>query len=171
VTANEPPFNCEVEPRLFPVAQDSLGSDDYYTPRWVFDALEIRFDLDVCSPPGGVSWIPADRYFTQADDGLAQPWEGRVWMNPPYSDVTPWWRRFVAHRNGIALLPMAKSYWMNAVWNTAEAVVIAGGGGEMHFVRTDNPKPLRIWFPIWFAAFGADNVEAISRIGAIRKVG
>ena len=32
----------------------------------------------------------AERHFTKADDGLMQPWAGRVWCNPPFSDIEPW---------------------------------------------------------------------------------
>ncbi len=155
--------------RLMPVEQSQLTSDDYYTPKWVFDALGLTFDLDVCAPPGGVPWIPCDKFFTLADDGLSQPWVGRVWMNPPYSDVEPWWRRFAAHGDGIALLPMAKSYWLNAAWKDADGVVIGELGGEMHFVKPERPeKPVRIWFPVWYAAFGEECVEALSRVGVVR---
>jgi hypothetical protein len=154
--------------RLFAVSYEVTGTDDYYTPSWVFDRMDIDFDLDVCSPPEGIPWIPAARYFTQADDGLAQPWEGRVWMNPPYSDVTPWVRRFIDHRHGVMLLPLAKSWWLNDVWSAADAVTVSDMGGEMHFHRPDSPKPVRIWFPVFFAAFGAECVEAISRLGVVR---
>lgn len=42
-------------------------------------------------------------------------------------------------------------------------------GGEMHFVRPGRPeKPTRIWFPVWFAAFGDECVEALSRVGVVR---
>lgn len=154
--------------KLFDAPQEALTKDDYYTPPEVFVALGLRFDLDVCAPPGGVPWVPCDRFFTAEDDGLTQPWEGRVWMNPPYSDVTPWWQRFAAHGNGIALLPMAKSYWLNAAWDEADAVTVGDRGGEMFFVRSDNPKPLRIWFPVWFAAFGEECVEALHNVGTVR---
>ncbi len=31
------------------------------------------------------------RYYTPAENGLAQPWDGeRVWCNPPYSSIEPW---------------------------------------------------------------------------------
>src|SRR5690606_35780948 len=53
------------------------ASDDYYTPAWLFDALGLTFDLDVASPPGGVEWVPAARFYTVEDDGLSQPWTGR----------------------------------------------------------------------------------------------
>lgn len=75
--------------KLLDAGQEQLTKDDYYTPKDVFDALGLEFDLDVSAPPGGVPWVPAKRYYTLEDDGLTQPWFGRVWMNPPYSNVTP----------------------------------------------------------------------------------
>jgi len=53
------------------------------------------------------------------------------------------------------------------VWAEADAIVIGDQGGEMHFHRPDS-KPLRIWFPVFFAAFGTESVEAIGRLGAVR---
>jgi phage N-6-adenine-methyltransferase len=47
-------------------------------------------DLDPCSNPGEPN-VPARRHFTEADDGLAHPWHGRVYMNPPYGDVIKAW--------------------------------------------------------------------------------
>ena len=70
---------------LFTVEQEQKTSNDHYTPKWVFDLLGVQFDIDVASPPGGVPWIPCDRYFTQVDDGLTQDWHGLIWCNPPYS--------------------------------------------------------------------------------------
>ena len=58
--------------RLFVVA-DVLDSDHWYTPDWVFDGLGLTFNLDVASPEGGVSWIPAVTRYTIADDGLTSP--------------------------------------------------------------------------------------------------
>ena len=81
-------------------------SDDWYTPPEIFDALGIRFDLDPCSPGAG-HWVPADRVYTIDDDGLNQPWRGRVWMNPPFggrNGHVPWLRKFLEHGDGIALV-------------------------------------------------------------------
>ena len=41
-------------PPLFELGQTQLTSDDYYTPAWVFERMDINFDIDVCAPPGGV---------------------------------------------------------------------------------------------------------------------
>ena len=154
--------------QLFAFPQTRSTSDDCYTPRHVFDRLAIRFDMDVASPEGGSPWVPADRYLTMKDDALSVPWAGRVWMNPPYSNVTPWWDKFSSHRNGIALLPMAKSHWVNRVFDEAEGIAIGEDGGEMKFMRPGQ-KPMRIWFPVFFAAFGDECVEAIGRIGRVRR--
>jgi hypothetical protein len=153
-------------PRLFPVEQEHLTSDDYYTPAWVFERMGIEFDLDVCAPPGGISWIPAKRYYTQADDGLNTPWAGRVWMNCPYSEAFRWVPRFIEHQHGVALLPHAKSGWHPAIWNAADAIV--NPGGRVNFVshRSDG----QVMYPLFFAAFGDECVDAIANLGTVRVV-
>jgi hypothetical protein len=79
---------------------------DWYTPSSIFKALGLTFDIDVASPgPDVVPWIPAARHFTRFDNGLAQPWTGKVWCNPPYGDDTPAWiAKFMRHGNGVALV-------------------------------------------------------------------
>jgi hypothetical protein len=152
----------EGQHRLFSVPQEQLTSDDYYTPAWIFETMGIEFDLDVCAPPGGVSWVPAKRFYTQADDGLTAPWEGRVWMNPPYSGPTPWVRRFIAHANGVCLVPHAKSAWHIELWNAAHGATAP----PRYFDFTGGP----IFLPVWFAAFGEECVDAIARLGTVRRI-
>jgi DNA N-6-adenine-methyltransferase (Dam) len=89
--------------RLFGI-DDALDSDAWYTPEWVFDGMGVTFDLDVAAPADGVPWLPAERHYSVADDGLNMPWSGWVWCNPPYSDPGPWCRRWAEHEPGGALL-------------------------------------------------------------------
>jgi hypothetical protein len=59
---------------------------DYGTPSDVFDPLRARygFTLDVCADASNAK---CPRYFTAAEDGLAQDWGTEVcWMNPPYDN-------------------------------------------------------------------------------------
>lgn len=148
--------------QLLSVAQSNLTKDDYYTPKWIFDALGLRFDVDVCAPPDGVPWIPCDKFYTTADDGLSQPWNGRVWMNPPYSKATEWVGRFIEHGHGIALVPHAKSAWHLALWAAADGACMAPN--RMYFVGGE------VHLPVWFAAFGDECVEALHRIGVVRHL-
>jgi phage N-6-adenine-methyltransferase len=72
-------------------ALDSV--DDRRTPREFFEPLHARFvfTIDAGASPDN-ALLP--RYWTRADNGLAQSWrEERVWCNPPYSDVGGWVRK------------------------------------------------------------------------------
>jgi hypothetical protein len=159
-----------IQPSLFGMEQATTTSDDYYTPAWVFERLALKFALDVSAPPGGIPWIPADRYFTMTDDGLAQPWAGRVWMNPPYSNITPWVERFLDHGDGVALLPMAKSWWINRVMERADGIAISDKGSDhLTFHRPGLDRPVKNYYLVFFVAMGDECVEAISRLGRVRR--
>ena len=150
-----------MQPSLFPMPQEDRTSDDYWTPKWIFDALGLIFDLDVACPPGGPVHTPALHYYTQETDGLASPWSGRVWMNPPYSNTTPWVLKFQQHANGIALLQTAKSRWYNTLWNDPANKFVA----LPSTFRFDQGP---IFMPTVLVAYGDDNIKAISKLGMPR---
>lgn len=97
--------------------EQSVGeTDEWYTPAYIFHALQLRFDLDPAHPPRDDlpvdAWIDEHgdgrRYLTMADDGLAWRWFGRVWMNPPFggrNQIVPWLKRFMEHGDGVAFAP------------------------------------------------------------------
>jgi phage N-6-adenine-methyltransferase len=71
----------------------SSATAEWSTPQELFDELDAEFDfeLDVCATAGNAK---CNRYFTQADDGLAQKWRGVCWMNPPYgAGIGAWVRK------------------------------------------------------------------------------
>jgi phage N-6-adenine-methyltransferase len=111
-------------------------NDEWYTPKWVFDALGVTFDIDVCAPVGGTGIVPTAKHYSINDDGLAQDWNGFVWMNPPYSKPTPWIDKFVQHNNGIALVPFSKSKWFAGLWNNDNVDLLALPP-NLKFVRPD----------------------------------
>lgn len=74
------------------------NSNKWGTPHFIIscvkDVLGV-IDLDPCSNYG-VPSIPANRYFTEIDDGLKKKWSGRVYVNPPYgSDIIDWVKKSV----------------------------------------------------------------------------
>jgi len=118
--------------------------------------------MDVSAPPGGVPWIPAKRSLTIIDDGLASEWVGRVWCNPPYSNVTPWAKKLIKHDNGIALVPMAKSGWFNLIWEHASGALPLQA--NLKFVRSDQTSG-SIMLPVMLFAFGEANRQVLSDSG------
>lgn len=68
----------------------SSNTGEWETPQEFFDELnrEFSFDLDVCATGSNAK---CNRYYSLEEDGLRQPWIGRVWCNPPYGRDTPRW--------------------------------------------------------------------------------
>ncbi len=60
------------------------------TPQELFDRLdaEFHFDLDPCSTDENHK---CPMWYTEDDDGLAQVWEGNVFVNPPYGKTIGKW--------------------------------------------------------------------------------
>jgi len=142
-------------------------NDSIYTPPEIFEALGIEFDLDVCAPIGGLPWIPAKRFIDINEDGLKSEWSGRVWMNPPYSKSEPWVDKWLAHKNGFALLPTSKANWFINLWDGETAVWMVDR--NFYFVKPDGER-ISIFMPAALWAIGETNITALkmSGLGRIR---
>lgn len=144
-----------------------MANDELYTPKFVFDALNVIFELDVCAPKGGPLHTPAIEYYDPEADGLKSPWFGRVWMNPPYSQPQPWIDKWIAHNNGFCLVPFSKSNWFGQLWESnAKAIRLPT---NTKFVDAQG-KNQQIWMPVSLWAIGETNVTALemSGLGKIR---
>ena len=146
---------------------ENHNSDQHFTPKWLFDHMGIVFDLDVAAPIGGAANVPASRYYTELDDGLVQPWEGCVWMNPPYSKPTPWVDKFIEHGNGIALLPITRGKWWDRIW--ASDGLIIPTAYNFKFERPDGVKR-DITFRTMLLGLGSKAQAALlqSNLGKVR---
>ena len=140
--------------------RSAATTDVWLTPRYIVDALG-PFDLDPCAP-AEAPWRCATRHYTEEDDGLAQEWRGRVFLNPPYGSVTGGWvRRLADHGNGIALIfARTETAWFRReVWQRADAVLFFAH--RVHFHKPDGSRGPGSSAPSVLAAYGAANHEAL----------
>ena len=146
------------------------ASVEWYTPPEIFQALQISFDLDPAAPVGGVPWVPAKRSFSQSDNGLEQPWSGRVWLNPPYGPgVGRWLDRLAAHGDGLALVfARSDTRWYQDVLRRATAVCFIAG--RLAFVRPDGTRAGAAGAPSVLLAFGLPSALALCEAGLGRTV-
>jgi phage N-6-adenine-methyltransferase len=100
----------------------------------------FRFTIDAAAAPHNAK-LP--RFWTIADDGLAQDWTGeRVYCNPPYSSIEPWCEK--AHRSGaelvVMLLPANRTeqgWWQRQIepQRRASTVTVEFLPGRLRFLK------------------------------------
>jgi hypothetical protein len=142
-----------------------MHNDEWLTPPDLLAALGA-FDLDPCAPMTR-PWDMAARHLTLAENGLLQPWAGRVYCNPPYGrSVGQWLARMAEHANGVAMVfaRTETEAWQVEVWPRASAVLFIAG--RLHFYRVDGTRaPHNCGAPTALIAYGRDNVEMLESSG------
>lgn len=132
----------------------------WLTPPHIIEALG-PFDLDPCAAPG---WPTARRHLTLPTDGLAEPWDGRVWLNPPYGDaVWTWLARLAEHGCGTALIfaRTETAGFVREVWGKADAVMFLHG--RLHFHRPDGARAkANAGAPSCLVAYGSDDAATLA---------
>lgn len=115
------------------VKPDWWSSDHWATPWPLVRELEREFgafDLDPCCR---AETAKAKASYTPEQNGLALPWFGRVFLNPPYSKPAPWLQRALdttstgEARLVVALLPVrTDTRWFHD---------LVKGRAELRFIR------------------------------------
>ena len=122
--------------------QTRTGSttDDWITPKRFIDELG-PFDLDPCASVTQ-PWPCAYQSYTRMEDGLLRPWEGRVWLNPPYGgQLEVWMERLADHNEGIAITfarTETKTFHRH-VWPRASGILFLRGRPRFHFPDGSSP--------------------------------
>lgn len=139
----------------------AMLKDEWLTPPEIIRALG-NFDLDPCAPVCR-PWNTADRHYTMHDNGLNKPWQGRVFLNPPYGTETgKWLKRLVDHGDGIALIfaRTETKIFFEHVWHRAAAVFFFEG--RLHFHHVDGRRAAaNAGAPSCLVAYGANNLQTI----------
>ena len=104
-------------------------SVEWYTPKWIFDELGTKFDLDPSYPEDTKANTPVRCVYTKKDNGLILPWHGYVFLNPPYGKDTPLWMdKMINHGNGLALVfSRTDSKWMQKCMAAANGFLFFAG--------------------------------------------
>lgn len=130
------------------------------TNTWLTPLPLIRalgdFDLDPCGFSGHNT---AKEITVWPNDGLAHPWHGRVWLNPPYGkEQQIWLRRLQEHGNGIALIfARLETIWIQPF--------IANGffqlRGRIRFLNENFKPETTAGAPSMLVPFGRKNIGSI----------
>ncbi len=119
--------------------ESSGKSSEWYTPKFIFDALRLRFDLDVAAPHAGPLHVPCARWLSQY--ALDVEWCGLVWMNPPFgarNSIEPWLEKFMMHGDGIALTADRTSApWFQHFAPCADRILFMP---KVRFIRPDGSE-------------------------------
>lgn len=136
-------------------------SDEWYTPKEILDALGT-FDLDPCAPVHPL-WRTANVMYDKNIDGLSQIWEGRVWLNPPYSRplIELFVRKIAEHGNGIALLfnRCDSKLFQEVIFKKAAAIKFLRH--RIRFYRPDGSRGDSPGCGSILIAFGQSNAEVL----------
>jgi phage N-6-adenine-methyltransferase len=122
----------------------------------LYAALGAPFDLDPCSPTADRRTAPvrARVYFTAQDNGLALPWRGKVFVNPPYGRTLRQWVRKaqteVTERRAdlVAALVPARTetlWWHNHIAGAADAFMLRGRLSFGNGTPAPFPSALALW--------------------------
>jgi DNA N-6-adenine-methyltransferase (Dam) len=106
-----------------------IESDTWNTPAHIIALVRKLMgdiDLDPATNSAAQKLIKAHRFFTRHDNGLAQPWEGRTWLRPPYSQ--PLLKQFIAK--------LINEYRAGRV---TEAVVLTNNASETEWFKRGWP--------------------------------
>lgn len=150
----------------------SSKSIEWYTPQYIFDALQIEFDLDPCHPEKKDKTPAKHHYVLPYNDGLKLQWFGNVWLNPPYGKaLNDWMPKMMQHKLGIALIPVTvmpnklTHQWLP----TADGVCFIKG--RVAFVNNENTKGVNPHGSM-LVAWGRQNYQSLvnSRLGICLKI-
>jgi hypothetical protein len=98
-------------------------------------------------------------------NGLLMEWEGRVWMNPPYSseDIGRWLRRLADHGRGTSLIfaRTETEAFRRQVWERASGLLFLYG--RLHFHTPDGRRAVKnSGAPSVLCAYGQEDLDRLA---------
>jgi hypothetical protein len=146
----------------------AAATTTWLTPPHIQPALGgwQAFDLDPCAAPAPRPWPTALRMNAEADgDGLTLQWDGRVWLNPPYtsSEIGDWLARLADHGRGTALIfaRTETAAFHAQVWDRASGLLFLSG--RLHFHDAAGVRAgANAGAPSVLCAYGPDDMDRLA---------
>lgn len=161
-----------------------MSTNEWYTPAKYIEAARTvmgGIDLDPASCEIANKTVKAMTYYSKEQNGLMQPWYGRVWCNPPYGRTKG--NNAMSHQQAFAeklqrefimgkvedaiLLSLGNpgSLWFQPLFD----YIICYHRGHIHFDRPDGTVG-DFGFPLAFVYFGPNEqlfIDTFSKFGRI----
>lgn len=139
-------------------------SEVWLTPPEILTALGT-FDLDPCAVTPPRPWPTAKSHYIRSDNGLMKPWDGRVWLNPPYQThkIRKWLARMADHGIGTALIfaRTETQHFAQHIWPVCDALLFLDGRLHFHYPTGDRATA-NSGAPSVLCAYGVDDADALA---------
>lgn len=148
--------------------RSKTGKKEWLTPPNIIKSLG-EFDLDPCSPVNR-PWPTAKKHYTEVDNGLMLPWDGRVWCNPPYGQETGTWLEKCSQHNNCIALTFARTetkMFAKYVWDKADAILFIQG--RLRFFHVTGEQGDSAGAPSVLIAYGENNANILKNCGVKGK--
>lgn len=148
----------------------ATGKNEWLTPPELLVKLG-HFDLDPCAPINR-PWSTANKHFTIEDDGLMQPWHGRVFCNPPYDTrlIIQFMKRCIEHSNAIALTfaRTETKLFQELIFKHAHSILFIKGRLSFHHVSGERGGTAGA--PSCLISFNEQNTDVLRQCGIEGKL-
>jgi len=139
-------------------------NDEWYTPPEIIRSLG-DFDLDPATSEEAFRLNgSAKKIYTTKNNGLLQDWNGRVWLNPPYSNplLQDFLKKMAEHNRGIALVfsKIEAKWFHDIVFDNATAVKFLYN--RIQFLKPDGTKGTQPRNGSMLVAYGTEDAEILS---------
>jgi len=151
--------------------------DDWYTPEeympCIRAALGGRIDLDPASHVIANQLVEASKFFTRDQNGLTQPWAGRVYLNPPFSSWPQWVTKVLSEASGLEAIVMLgaartlTAQYFEPLLRRADAFCVISGRIPFWGIATASASPTDGHFLLYIGGDVSQFVKATSCLGKV----